>query len=118
MEASPAEVAEFGRVLSARLAGKSREDFAAAVATESGESVSEAAVSQWTTGKNEPTRNKVFAIEKVLGLKPGTLSRCLGYVPVGAREPRTVADVIQSDSSLDERGRRAILALYRELSRS
>src|SRR5688500_13111052 len=84
VEASPEERALFGRAVSEELGTTPRKELAAQVAKLSGESVSESAVSQWITGTNEPTRRKVFAIEKALGVQPGTLSRHLGYLPVDA----------------------------------
>ena len=41
-------------------------------------------VSQLEQGKAEPTPQFVFAIEQALALDPGTLSKHLGYAPVGS----------------------------------
>lgn len=117
VEASDAQVAEFAAALSAQLAGRRIVDFARSVSEVSGERATDSSVYYWMSATNEPSRAKVFAIERVLGLKPGSLSRHLGYLPVGAKDVKTVADAIASDGALDERGRRALLALYRELTR-
>lgn len=114
MEPSAAELARFAAALSARIAGLDRKQFAAAVAKISGEGVSPAAVSQWTTGKNEPSRRKVFAIEKVLGEKPGALSRLLGYLPLEAKPAVTVEEALQADATLPPGVRNLLLAAVRD----
>lgn len=83
----------------------------------SGESVSENAITLWIAGKSEPTRTKVWAIEKVLGLRAGTLSRCLGYLPVDAKGVVSVLDAIDADTNLTDMGRRILKNNYREFTR-
>lgn len=43
--------------------------------------VTASAVGEWCRGESEPTRDKVFALERVLGTAAGDLSRTLGYEP-------------------------------------
>jgi transcriptional regulator with XRE-family HTH domain len=100
MEATEAERRAFASAVSAQIDGMSRADLASHVALKSGESVSEAAISQWTTGKNEPTRRKVFALESVLGVPPGSLSRHLGYLPTDAVPAVSPEEAIAADTSL------------------
>lgn len=63
-------------------------------------------------GINEPERLKVFRMEELFGLPPGTLSRVLGYVPVDAVPPMSVPDAVNADPALTPRDRRYLLALY------
>lgn len=110
MDSSDAQRADFGRQLAAELEGRARSWFAAAVAAASGESVSENAVALWIAGTSEPTRSKVWAIEQVLELPPGTLSRCLGYLPVDAVEVVTPEQALLRDPSIPRAVRRALIA--------
>jgi hypothetical protein len=62
----------------------------------------------------------VFAAEQKLGFRPGGLSLHLGYVPAGAKGDRSRPDVVEAvlrDATPDEKGREAVLAVYRVLSR-
>lgn len=62
-----------------------------------------------------PDPETVFAIERALLLRPGTLSRILGYVPASARSSRSVRDAIAEDPGLSDAGKRALLAAYEQL---
>lgn len=56
--------------------------------------MTQAVVSRIELGQVEPEPNQVFALERDLGVPPGSLSRYLGYLPVDpadAPEPATVA---------------------------
>lgn len=72
-------------------------------------------VSEIRRGIKEPTVDVAFAIERVLGAKPGQLSRHLGYLPLDAKASTTVRSAIEADPMLDERGRRSLLAAYEAL---
>lgn len=118
MGASRQDLVAFGRALAAELHRMARSEFAHRVAEVSGESVSEAAVSLWLLGRSEPSRQKVFAMEQVLEVRPGTLSRLLGYLPVGARTLATADEAIRADPNLSRTAKRVLLAAYREARRS
>jgi transcriptional regulator with XRE-family HTH domain len=80
--------------------------------------VSPAAIGNYIAGTNQPGMDKVFKMEKCLGLPPGSLSRHLGYLPLEAVPVVTVPQAIKADSMLDPGGRRLLLALYAEATRS
>lgn len=69
-------------------------------------------VRQWQTGQSEPPRSKVFGLEEHFGLRPGALSRLLGYLPVRARSARTVLEAVDNDPALTEEGRLILQAAY------
>lgn len=62
-----------------------------------------------------PGPHTVFAIEQALLLRPGSLSKMLGYVPASARSSTSVRDAIADDAGLTDSGRRALLAAYEQL---
>lgn len=107
----------FAEALRRQLVGRSRDDLARQITKLSGESTSAQAMGHWLTGAAEPTRAKVYALEKVLAMKPGALSRLLGYLPVEAQAARTVAQAIESDPALTEDQRKMLLAAYRAATR-
>lgn len=74
--------------------------------------VSQPWISEIRRGAKEPSVEVAFAIEEVVGVKPGQLTRHLGYVPAGARASASVVDAIEGDVRLDDRGRRSLLAAY------
>lgn len=43
--------------------------------------VTGSAVGEWLRGESEPSRDKVFALERLLEAEPGTFSHLLGYAP-------------------------------------
>lgn len=67
-------------------------------------------------GTSLPHPAVVFAIEKALLQRPGSLSRLLGYVPAEDRPSVTVRDAIFDDPTLSDVARRALLAAYDQLS--
>lgn len=86
-EATPAELAAFAVALDAALDrhGWSDATLGEKVAGELGvEPFTKQAISNYRRGLREPHRATVFAMERVFGLKPGALSRHLGYLPVTA----------------------------------
>lgn len=69
------------------------------------------AVRKWLSGKSEPNPHVVFAVEELLAVAPGDLSRHLGYVPVGTV---SVPAAIDADELLGPKDRRLLIRLYRE----
>lgn len=63
-----------------RTTGWSQQGLADRLAEE-GVQVTGSAVGGWLRGETEPERDRVFALERVLGTPPGTLSGILGYAP-------------------------------------
>ncbi len=102
----------FGEALRRALAasGTSQRD----LATELGLS-SQSVVSQWISETHEPSPSRVFAIEEVLGLAPGTLSRLLGYLPLRAVPALDVPAAVAADPELSSQNRAAVLAVYEVL---
>lgn len=64
------------------------------------------------TGKHEPNRRHVQALELVLQLKRGSLSRLLGWLPVDAVPIISVTEAIAHDPRLTPQNRQAVLAVY------
>lgn len=85
--------------------------------TELGNKTSQPQLSQWINGKHEPPRRMVFAMERALRLRPGALSRTLGYLPILAKPVTTVLDAIEADPRLSDEGKTAVLLMYREMAR-
>lgn len=112
MESTDEQRQAFAAALARQLEGRPRSTFAAEVAAASGESVSENAISLWLQGKSEPTRSKVFAIERVLRLAPGALSRLLGYVPAKGAAGTSVPDAIRADTRLGDLAREMLIASF------
>lgn len=105
--------ARFGRLLSDALRRHdlTQQDFGRIV------DASQASVSGWVGGRYEPPPAKVFAMERLLGLEPGGLSRPLGYVPVDTDETPSVETAITESTTLDDEGKGLLLAVHRALSR-
>lgn len=78
---------------------------------------SQSVVSQWISGTHRPDPPRVFEIERHLELRPGQLSRLLGYLPVDAVPALDVSSAIEADPRLTDRQREAVLAVYRVLAR-
>jgi len=81
----------------------------------SDEPLSGASVSKWVAG-NPPAPPRVFAIERALGVSPGTLSRHLGYLPVDTQEGITPRDALRDDPALSPMAKRVMLKVYDELT--
>lgn len=116
--ASREQLETFGRVLASALADRGLTSGAlleipGATTTEGARGV----VRKWITGKAEPSRPKVLAIESVLGLAPGTLSRCLGWIPVGANGVPDVETAIMADPDLTAAQRSILLAAVDDFRR-
>jgi transcriptional regulator with XRE-family HTH domain len=102
-------VVSFGEALRGALSDRSMSQ--QALAHQLGLS-SQSVVSQWISGTHEPSPGRVFAIEQVLDLAPGQLSRLLGYLPLEAEPVMDLPGAVAIDPTLTDQQRQAILALY------
>lgn len=77
---------------------------------------SQSVISGWLHGVTSWEPEILFAVERSLGLRPGDLSRHLGYLPLDARSgPTTVEGAINADPRLRPALRRALIAAHREM---
>jgi hypothetical protein len=108
---------ELARAIRSQLesAGRSQSWLGAEVANAEGRTdpYSQAVVSEWVSGQAEIPPGRLFIIERVLGRRPGTFSRIVGYLPVGARSAVSVAEAIDADPQLSLEGRVVVLGAYR-----
>lgn len=108
---------ELGRAIRRALegTGHSQAWLGAEVAARQGrpDPYSQAIVSEWLSGSTTITPPQLFEIESALGLRAGSLSKILGYLPVSARAASSVAAAIESDAQLSPEGRAVVLAAYR-----
>lgn len=76
---------------------------------------SQSAVGDWEHGKlaRPMPPERVFLIERVLGVKAGSISKAAGYLPVSARNIATVEQAIEADLDLTPEQREDLVALYR-----
>jgi transcriptional regulator with XRE-family HTH domain len=103
---------QFGKVLAAALAarGLRQADLAKALQT------TQSSVSAWMTGKSEPAALTVFAVEEVLELAPGYLSRMLLYLPLSAVSARPdVEESIQVSDLVDDDSKRLLITAWHTL---
>jgi transcriptional regulator with XRE-family HTH domain len=77
--------------------------------------VTKSQVSRWSKGRDVPAPDQVFAIEEALELPPGSLSRKLGYLPVGSS---SVLAAVDADPKLSPKARRLLEVTYRSLASS
>jgi len=70
-------------------------------------------VSLWANGRQRPWPDELFAVERVLRLPPGHLSKLDGYVPAANRPVRSVVEAINHDTALSPELRQALIAAYR-----
>lgn len=79
--------------------------------------ITQSAVSAWESGEAEPSPETVFHLERRLDVRPGQLSKHLGYVPAGTKRSQSVRtpEAIQDDPDLDDFAKRVLIAAYREL---
>ncbi len=101
------------RAIAAALRDHDGPEHRKAIAGALGVSVSQ--VSRWYRGLDRMTPRQVFATESALGLSPGELSTAAGFAPIAAAPSVNVA--IGNDRRLDERDRRILRLLYREMVR-
>lgn len=111
----PDDDAPFGATLTDLLASRAVSQQALADRVE----VTRASVNDWCQGRAVPRPATVFAIERALDVKPGTLSRLLGYLPLEAEDcpPVTVPQVISQAPELGDQARHLLLVIYEELIR-
>ena len=86
---------------------------APAVADELG--VTDDTVRKWAQGAHAPEPATVFALEHLLGVVPGGLSRYLGYLPVDAP---VVTSAIEQDPDLSAHDRYVLHATYEAMLRA
>lgn len=99
-----------------KAAGLRQEDLAARLFGADQARKSQPTVSFWESGTHEPEAEMVFAIERAIGVKPGSLSRHLGYVPADVDPAQLALDVvssIQNDPLLTREARRRLVGLYK-----
>ena len=111
------QVAEIVRIRLADM-GRNQTWLGAEIATVMGRDLpwAQTAVSQWLRGTTTPDPEVIFAMERALGVRPGDLSRHLGYLPVAAKpSPMTVEAAIQADPKLPDKLKRALTVAYREM---
>jgi transcriptional regulator with XRE-family HTH domain len=78
--------------------------------------VSQSAVSQWINGDTEPLPQRVWSIERVCGVEPGTLSRLLGYVPADANGTHSTEAAILADPRLTDEQKDRFVGLFKDLT--
>jgi transcriptional regulator with XRE-family HTH domain len=104
--------ARFGKALdeAMRSAGWNQQGLAEPLHT------TQSSVSAWIHGKNVPSADDVFEIELLLDLTPGSLSRHLGYQPVGADQaPPDMEQTISVNPHLDADSKEMMKRFYRTL---
>jgi len=110
---------EFGDALRRRLdeLDQTQEWLGVEVARIEGRSgpVAQTTVSNWVNGRAAPKPATAVTIEKALGVRPGSLTRLLGYVAADVRFRSGVPEAIRADPYLNDLGRRVLLATYDEL---
>jgi hypothetical protein len=71
------------------------------------------AANSWLSGQREPSRPQVLAIEELVGVQPGELSRHLGWLPVGAPAIADTELAILADPGLKPIEAKAVIAVLR-----
>ncbi len=71
------------------------------------------AANDWLSGKREPSRPQVLAIEELVGVEPGALSRHLGWLPLGAPAIADTELAILADPGLKPIEAKAVIAVLR-----
>lgn len=69
-------------------------------------------ISRYLAGESTPEPRRVFAIEQALELRPGHLSRLLGYLPVDAVPAVDVASAAAEDPHLTAEQREDLVAVW------
>lgn len=57
-------------------------------------------VAAWLAGKSYLRPSRVFIIERVMGMRPGTLSKLEGYQPAGAAHVVTAEEALAADPDI------------------
>ena len=60
-------------------------------------------VSQWETGKNLPSVERLRQVEQALDLPPGTLTRELGFIPVPGAETAPPIKSVRRPQAVEDR---------------
>lgn len=68
----------------------------------------------WVNG-SEPSRGEVLALEVLVGVEPGHLSRHLGWVPVEANPSVTIEHMILAEPDLSAAQKQALLTLIESM---
>lgn len=74
--------------------------------------VAQPMIARYLSGEATPEPRRVFAIEQALELRPGSLSRLLGYVPAGAVPAVDVAQAAAEDPDLTHDQRADLVAVW------
>lgn len=119
-QSTPEQRIAFGLALkeAAERAGVGTTTGFAAFLTAHGHPVTQTTAGAWFRGvEGEPARPVVLLIEELLDLAPGTLSRRLGWVPVGVDLDDTEAAIL-TDESLSGDQRHALVTMLRTFRQS
>ena len=68
----------------------------------------------WVKG-SEPSRGELLALEALLGLEPGHLSRHLGWVPVDVDTSMTIEQMILAEPDFTDAQKQVLLALIESM---
>lgn len=95
-------------------AGITQRELGAAVARAEGraEPYTQAFVSDWMAGRRPLDPDRIFTIERVCGLRPGTLSAIVGFVPIGTRAVVPVPEAVAADVGLTPEQREDLVAQW------
>jgi hypothetical protein len=81
--------------------GMAQHELGAAVAHAEGQAAyPQSTVSAWFQGKSYLRPSRVFIIERILGMRPGTLSKLDGYLPLKDGAPTTVEEALLADPDI------------------
>lgn len=69
----------------------------------------------WTRGGSEPGRPEVIILEEICGVEPGTLSRHLGWIPLGVSTDVTIEQAILAEPRISDPNKAVLLALVSQL---
>lgn len=118
--ASDAQRVAFSRALEAAAAavGATSQRELARRGREAGIERGDQAFREWLKGETEPSRADVAILERLCNVKPGHLSRHLGYVPVGVSTEATLEQLILAEPVLSDESKRILLALLETLRQS
>lgn len=75
-----------------------------------------AEITNWLLGDTVPTPSAVFRLEEILDVHAGSISRLLGYLPLGpVAAGISVEDVVTRSQLIDGDSKRVVLAVWEEL---
>lgn len=69
----------------------------------------------WTRGGSEPGRPEVLILEDICGVEPGTLSRHLGWIPLGVSTEVTIEQAVLAEARISDANKTILLALVSQL---